>query len=541
MELYTDMPPKVTRKREPESDLLRSPELYRLLVDAVEDYAIFSLDSQGHILTWNQGAARLKGYSADEIIGHHFSRFYTPTDINRNHPENELKLARETGKYEEEGWRVKKDGSLFWASVTITALRDSQGVLRGFGKVTRDLTKKRMAEMALRESEEKFRLMVESVEDYAVFMLTPNGNIATWNKGAERNKGYSADDIIGQHFSVFYPELDVKAGKPAFELQEAERVGKFEDEGWRVRKDGSRFWANVVITAMRDKSGRLIGFSKVTRNLTERKEAEDRLRAAYADLEDRIQLRTKELSEAKRKAEAAVKMRDEFFSIASHELKTPISALKLQAQLRKRNVARGNFSDFAPENLIELCEEDELQLDRLVFLVENMLDVSRLTSDNFSLVFDTFDAGKFIADCANRMRIFLRESDTHCEIESSTSAQVVWDRHRMEQVLINLLSNAGKYASGKPVRITVSSDEREARISVRDQGKGISAADQSVIFKPFERIKGSPAVGGLGLGLYITKQIVEAHRGRIEVESELGKGSTFHITLPLDASAAEKA
>jgi PAS domain S-box-containing protein len=252
-------------------------ELHRLLVASVQDYAIFALDPDGYILSWNTGAERFKGYSADEIIGKHFSIFYPPEKVAEGFPEHELREAARVGRFEDEGWRIRKDGSRFWANVVITSLRDDMGRLLGYAKVTRDLTQRRAAEEALRLSEERFRLLVQTVKDYAIFMLDPTGHVATWNDGAQRIKGYTEAEVVGKHFSIFYPPEKQAEHFPEYELREAEREGRFEDEGWRVRKDGSRFWANVVITALRDSDGRLIGFGKVTRDLTERREAEHRL------------------------------------------------------------------------------------------------------------------------------------------------------------------------------------------------------------------------------------------------------------------------
>jgi PAS domain S-box-containing protein len=251
---------------------------HRMLVEGTADYAIFMLDSQGCVVTWNLGAARLKGYQADEIIGQHFSRFYPSEAIERGWPEHELTVARSVGRFEDEGWRLRKDGTLFWANVVLTALRDTRGILRGFSKVTRDLTTRREAEEVLRRSEEHFRLLVESATDYAIFLLDENGNVASWNPGAERIKQYRPDEIIGQHFSRFYPQETIDRGWPEHELRVARQDGRFEDEGWRVRKDGSQFWANVVITALKDPFGHVRGFSKITRDMTERRALEEKAR-----------------------------------------------------------------------------------------------------------------------------------------------------------------------------------------------------------------------------------------------------------------------
>jgi PAS domain S-box-containing protein len=217
----------------------------------VRDYAIFMLDPQGHVRSWNIGAERIKGYRAEEIIGQHFSRFYPAAALARGLPAHELERASATGAFEDEGWRLRKDGSQFWANVVITAMRDAQGRLIGFAKVTRDLTHRRNHEEALRRSEERFRLLVEGIADHAIFMLDPNGCVATWNVGAERIKGYRAEEIIGRHFSTFYPAEARDSGWPEHELQVAAEQGSFIDTGWRLRKDGSMLWAEVTITALR--------------------------------------------------------------------------------------------------------------------------------------------------------------------------------------------------------------------------------------------------------------------------------------------------
>jgi PAS domain S-box-containing protein len=270
----------------PEIEWHRRTEPFHLFIDSVQDYAIFMLDAQGVITTWNPGAERAKGYRAADIIGQHFSRFYTEEDLRTGKPARLLELAARTGRAEDEGWRVRKDGSKFWASVTLTSIRDSAGTLMGFGKVTRDLSERRNAELALRYSEERSRLFVEAVKDYALFMLDPNGYVNTWNAGAESIKGYKATEIIGQHFSRFYPEEALKIGKPNQELEIATREGRFEEEGWRVRKDGSQFWANVVITPVYDGARRLIGFVKVTRDATERMLARTALEESRAKLQE---------------------------------------------------------------------------------------------------------------------------------------------------------------------------------------------------------------------------------------------------------------
>jgi PAS domain S-box-containing protein len=262
---------EITEVQQPGETLQRNEENLRLFVSEVKDYAIFMLDPSGVVTTWNEGAERIKGYTAEEIIGKNVSEFYTPEAVERGQPLQELNIAKEMGRHQGEGWRVRKDGSRFWADVVVTAVRDEVGRLRGFGKVTRDVTERNLAAEALRLSEENLRLFVSEVKDYAIFMLDPSGVVTTWNEGAERIKGYTAEEIIGKNFSEFYTPEAAEKGQPLQELNIAKQIGRYQEEGWRVRKDGSRFWADVVITAVRDEAGRLRGFGKVTRNLTERR------------------------------------------------------------------------------------------------------------------------------------------------------------------------------------------------------------------------------------------------------------------------------
>ena len=262
----------------------RREEQFRLFVEAVPDYAIFMMNPEGHVTTWNAGAERIRGYKSAEILGQHYSRFFLEEDVQSGKPQKLLDRAAQEGHAQDEGWRVRKDGSTFWAHVTIAVIRDEAGRHVGFGNLIHDLTEAKRAEHALRWSEDRFRMMAEAVQDYAIFMLDPEGHVSTWNTGAKRIKGYKAEEIIGRHFSCFYPEEDIRAGKPARELVDAVAEGRFEDEGWRVRKDGSTFWANVIITPVRDETKKLIGFAKVTRDITERMQKERALRDLTAHL-----------------------------------------------------------------------------------------------------------------------------------------------------------------------------------------------------------------------------------------------------------------
>jgi PAS domain S-box-containing protein len=256
----------------------------QLLVAGIRDYAIYLLDPEGRVASWNAGAERFKGYTTDEILGEHFSRFYSDEDRAAGLPEAALATALAEGKFESEGWSVRKDGTRLWASVVIDRLEDEHGKLLGFAKITRDVTERREAQEKLRESEQVFTMLVNSISDYAIYMLSPHGEVTNWNLGAERIKGYRAEEIVGSHFSRFYTPEDQAEGKPSRALAIAAAEGRYDSEGWRVRKDGSRFWANVVIDAIHDDEGRLVGFAKITRDVTEKREAAEALKRANAAL-----------------------------------------------------------------------------------------------------------------------------------------------------------------------------------------------------------------------------------------------------------------
>src|SRR5437868_2087561 len=318
----------------------------KLLVESVQEYAIFLLDRDGHIITWNPGAQRIKGYSAADILGKHFSVFYPQDALDRGWPQRELELAAKEGRIEDEGWRVRKDGGLFWASVAITALRDKKGEVRGFAKITRDLTERRRQEELLRQSEERFRLLIEAVKDYAIFMLDTQGRVASWNAGAERIKGYRADEIIGEHFRVFYTAEARERHWPEEELRRAREQGRFEDEGPRLRKDGTTFWANVVITPVYDRRGVMRGFAKVTRDMSEKKRVEA--------------------------LESADRQTQEFLAVLAHELRNPLAPIANALTL----LARKPTSDPAEIWVREVLARQTAQLARLV---QDLLDVSRIT------------------------------------------------------------------------------------------------------------------------------------------------------------------
>ncbi|WNG43818.1 PAS domain-containing sensor histidine kinase [Archangium minus] len=497
----------LTERRLAEEQLRRSEEQFRLLVSGVKDYAIFMLDTEGRVLTWNSGAQRIKGYEAREIIGQSLSRFYTDEAVALGRPWDLLGEAARHGRVEDEGWRVRKDGSLIWANVVITAVYDETGKLRGFAKVTRDLSERRKVEERLRRSEERFRLLVSSVRDYAIFMLDTDGRVMTWNEGAASITGYTAKEIVGEPVALLYPPEEVAKNKPALDIETAKREGRLEEEGWRLRKDGTTYQARVTLSPVYDATGALMGFAKVTRDLTESKRAED----------ERVRLA---------QAQEAIRMRDEFLSIASHELKTPLTALQLQLQsMRER------LDAVEPKTHAKL-ERAVRSTERLSDLIEKLLDVSRLSSGQLTLHLERFDLLTAVNDVTER----LREAATHasCEVrlQSGQPIEGDWDRLRIEQVLTNLLSNAFKYAAGSPIELSVSREGPDARLVVTDKGPGIPEKDLPRLFGRFERAASIRHYGGLGLGLYVSREIVEAHGGSISASNQPGGGACFTIRLP---------
>ncbi|SDE14836.1 PAS domain-containing hybrid sensor histidine kinase/response regulator [Paraburkholderia lycopersici] len=490
-----------------------SERRFEALVEPIEDYAIFLLDPHGHIVSWNRGAARIKGYQAHEIIGQHFSRFYTNEANGRRWPDHELEQAALHGRFNDEGWRVRKDGSMFWANVVITALRERDGSLSGFAKITRDLTAERRQVEALRLSEERFRLLVESVSDYAIFMLDPRGYVVSWNSGATNLKGYRPAEIVGQHFSVFYPPDDVAAGLPERELRRAADLGRVVSEGWRLRKDGSMFWANVTLTAVHDGHGRLTGFAKVTRDMTERR-------------------RTDEL-------EHSSEQMKQFLAMLAHELRNPLAPVR-------NAVATMRLMD-APNPEIERAREMiDRQIAHLTRLVDDLLDVGRITSGKIELREAPLDLCEVVAHAIDAAQPFTSARGQHVCVQMPDSPLVMTGDHtRLVQVLQNLLHNASKFSpDGGRIVVNVRRAARAVQVQVRDEGRGLRPGTCEAIFGLFsqDRSMPGPMDNGLGIGLMLCRSLVELHGGTISAASDgPGKGSTFTIRLPFAREATPPA
>jgi PAS domain S-box-containing protein len=489
--------------------------LHRLLVESVRDYAIFALDPAGYILSWNLGAERLKGYTVDEILGKHFSIFYPPEDIARGKPPWELEVAAREGRLEDEGWRLRKDGTRFWANVIITALRGEDGELVGFAKVTRDLTERRAAEEAIRQSEARFRQILGSVRDYAIFMLDTEGRVVSWNEGAEQINGYRADEILGRHLSTFYREEDVAAGMPELELRVAAAEGRYEDEGWRVRKDGSPFWANVVVTAIRDEQKQLLGFAKVTRDLTERRATEERT-----------------LADARRlaEAEASNRTKAEFLAAMSHELRTPLNAIGGYAELIAIGVG-GPVTDQQREYLARIRGSQQ----HLLGIINDLLNYSRIEAGQVAYDMAEVSIREVVETVVAMVMPQATAKGLTLERGACAAGILAWaDRTKAEQVTLNLLSNAVKFTpAGGHVVVACAASDEQVFISVRDTGPGIPADKLDAIFEPFVQLGRSltSAHEGTGLGLAISRDLARAMGGDVTVESTPGSGATFTLAL----------
>ena len=508
----TELSPTAEGNASPPPLQLAPEQVFRLLVEGVTDYAIFMLDPEGLVASWNPGAERLKGYKREEIVGRHFSVFYTQEAKERAWPQHELEMATRDGRFEDEGWRVRKDGSTFWANVVITALRDKNGRLQGFAKITRDLTERRLTEERLRESEEGFRLLLEGVEDYAIFLLDPEGRVTSWNSGAQRITGYTAAEIIGHSFERFFLPADVDSGRPALELREAMLNRRSEDRGWRVRKDGSRFWAEAVVTSLRDESGRMRGFGKVLRDLSERKRIES------------LEQQGRHLTE--------------FLAMLAHELRNPLAPISNAVAIIAASEQGNTRVRWAREVI-------ERQATHLTRLVDDLLDVSRITRGKLRLQSAPMDLADTVRRAIESSSALLEKRGHRLHAAIPTEPVMVHgDATRLTQVVLNLVNNAAKYTpEGGDVWVKVEARDGEVAVSVRDSGVGIPPQMIEGIFDLFAQGERTldRSEGGLGIGLTLARRIVGLHGGTIRAESPgPGGGSEFTVLLPrLDMRAAE--
>jgi PAS domain S-box-containing protein len=489
---------------------------YHLLVDAITDYAIYMLDPDGNVTSWNSGAQRLKGYTEAEIVGRHFSNFYTDEDRAINLPARALSTAAGEGRFENEGWRVRKDGTRFWAHVIIDPIRSSDGPLLGYAKITRDLSERKAAESELRVSEHQFRTLVQGVGDYAIYLLDPGGYVTNWNLGAQRIKGYGSEEIIGQHFSRFYTKEDLAEDLPARALTEAERTGRFEREGWRVRKDGTRFWANVVIDAIRDDDGKLIGYAKVTRDITEKKEA---LRALEQAREELFQ---------SQKMEAIGQLAGGM----AHDFNNLLMAIMGSLELLKRRIPDSPDTARLIQNAVAGAE-------RGAALTQRMLAFSRKQD----LKIEPVDIRDLVNGMVEMLRRTLGSPINIVTRFQASLPKVLSDSNQLASAILNLSINsrdamprggtlvigAGEKTIGRG-EVGALQAGRYLCLFVKDDGEGMDADTLAKATTPFFTTKG---VGkGTGLGLSMVQGMVAQTGGHLNLVSSVGEGTKAELYLP---------
>jgi PAS domain S-box-containing protein len=485
-------------------NLYESERNFRLLVEGITDYAVYMLDPAGHVTNWNKGAERIKGYRAKEIIGRHFSVFYTPEDRAAGAPARALETARKDKHFLAEGWRVRKDGTRFFASVVIDPIFEKRRLI-GFAKITRDITERQNTLSDLSKSESQFRTLVGGVTDYALYMLDPTGVVSNWNAGGERIKGYSAGEIVGQHFSRFYTPVDQAAGKPARALKIATETGHYEEDGWRVRKDGSFFWASVVIDPIRNDAGELIGFAKITRDISERKEAQERLLAMQRQLAE-----SQKLDALGQLTGGVAHDFNNFLMIISGSIHT----------IRK---------DITGEKALKALQAIEGASQRATSLTRQLLTFARRQSVRPQSI--------KLSERLNTLKDVL-----HSGLGSSVSLSIdvpddVWDvvvdPNEFETALVNLVINArDAMPDGGSVILSAKNvpEKAQVAISVEDTGMGIPHDIAAKVFDPFFTTK--PVGKGTGLGLSQVHGFAHQAGGTVGLESVLGSGTTITICLP---------
>ncbi|MGB6687145.1 MAG: PAS domain S-box protein [Terracidiphilus sp.] len=537
---------------------VRSQLQIQALVESVRDYAINLLDAEGRILTWNEGSRRIHGMSATEALGQSISILYLSLDDSKGELDRLLEEAARTGHCHSAGWRRGPNGKPIWAEVDFTPIRDVSGQLTGFTRVLHDMTARREADEALREAnralgeaEERVRLLVESVTDYAIYMLNPEGRVVTWGVGAERSLGYRSEEAIGQSHSMFFIPEDIEAGAPAMELAAAGRDGRFEAEAWRRRKDGSSFWAQVTLTAIHGPNGEPRGFAKVTRDMTRQKQFEHSLERLAADLEVRVAERTRQLestvAELRRKNEEV----EAFVYIVSHDLRAPLVNVQGFARELEESCARlktilASSPQLAHERetVREILDEEMAGALRFISassskferLIDALLGLSRQGRQVYQPV--SVDVQDLVVNTVATLQQMIAEAGATVTVGSLP--RVTADTTALGQVFSNLIANSIKYRSPlRPLEVEVGGETEGASVRywVRDNGLGIPESGKSRLFQVFQRLHPKQAAGE-EMGLAIAHRIVERHVGQIWAESREGQGTTFFFSLPEQSGAA---
>ena len=495
---------------------LADAERYRILVEAITDYAVYLLDPQGNVASWNPGAQRFKGYQASEIIGKNFSIFYGPEDQAAGLPQKALATAAKEGKFETEGWRVRKDGSRFWTHVVMDPIRGSAGRILGYAKITRDLTERKQAENALKLSEQQFKILVDGVSDYAIYMLDAKGFVASWNSGAQKIKGYRPDEIIGKHFSHFYTVEDQEKGVPQHALNTAATEGRFEKEGWRVRKDGTQFWASIVIDAIKDNAGTLLGFAKITRDISEKKKAEQALEE------------TRDALFQAQKLEALGQLTGGI----AHDFNNLLMVIQSSMELLRKRVPDD-------EKLLSLIDNATEGVKRGTSLTQRMLSFARRQDMDQKSV----NLHELIFEMTELLQRSLGPSIVIEARFPMGLSMVRADSNQLESALLNLAVNArDAMPAGGPLTISANEENLSAGNSLRlapgkyvclsmeDKGEGMSEDIINRATEPFFTTKG---IGkGTGLGLSMVQGFAEQSGGRLRLKSKKDVGTTAELWLP---------
>jgi PAS domain S-box-containing protein len=487
-----------------ERNLYESERNFRLLVEGITDYAIYMLDPEGHVANWNAGAARIKGYKAKDIIGNHFSVFYTPEDRDAGLPKRALEIARKEKHFLAEGWRVRKDGTRFFASVVIDPIYEKRKLI-GFAKITRDITERQNALTDLWKSESQFKTLVGGVTDYALYMLDPTGIVANWNVGGERIKGYSAEEIVGQHFSRFYTPVDQAAGKPARALKIALDTGHYDEEGWRVRKDGSFFWASVVIDPIHNDAGELLGFAKITRDISERKQAQEKLFAMQRQLAE------------SQKFDAL----GQLTGGVAHDFNNLLMIISGSLHTIRK--------DITGEKALRALRSIDDASQRAAALTRQLLTFARRQSvrpqsiklsERFDVLRDVLNSG-----LGSTVTLTIDVADGVWNI--------IVDPNEFETALVNLVINArDAMPEGGSVIVSAKNvpEADQVAISVEDTGVGIPDDIAEKVFDPFFTTK--PIGKGTGLGLSQVHGFVHQAGGTVGLKSVLGKGTKITLYVP---------
>ena len=501
-----------TRAEPHSSDPAFLEQRYALLLESLVDYAVFMIDPGGTIVSWNPGVRQVLGYDKDEFIGLPFSALFIPEEIANDRPSAELQVAASTGRSDDHREHVRKDGSRFFADGVVTVLRGASGVVQGYCKVMHDVTARVRASAALTDSEERYRLLVESIRDYAIFLLDASGHVASWTTTAERMKGYTSEEIVGRHFRIFFTPEDQQRNQPEIELSTAVATGRAEGEGWRVRKDGSRFWGDEIVTVIRNQNGDVRGFAKVVRDLTERQRASLERELLY------------------RRTQEANRLRDEFLGTVSHELRTPLNALLGWTHL----LAVGR-NDSDRQRAVEAIRRNaEIQ----VQLVDDLLDVSRIISGKMRLHIAPTNLQQVLKAAAESVHPAAHAKGVALQVNAPPpDLTIPADGDRLQQIVWNLLSNAIKFTSaGGVVELAARQHDGTVEITVRDTGAGIPEDVLPFVFERFRQADSSTTRnhGGMGLGLAIVRHLVELHGGSVDAESGgKGEGATFNVRLPV--------